>query len=832
MNKREVSFCKQVLVLSRRIGYRTLKHQANRLLFLCIAWCVCVAASLNLFSNSVHSALQQDISRFLGAPLVISSNTQIPNHLIERKNIQLVNTHTLTTGAIAEKQYQSVSVKGVSAKYPLNGKLIVDFGKGERAARGEQLKPGHAWLDEQAFNMLNINLGDSIQIGKQTLAVTGKISFEPDRLTQWQHTLPRVMVSLDTLQQSGTLDDHQGVDYRTLISGNTSDLNQLEAQLSSLIPHNYHVLKPEAGHHPFARLSLRAKRMLNLVVLFMLLICGSAAAILADYSVLHAAVPSAVLRCIGLHRHAMSAALCLQLLVLASAASLAGCFLAWLLQPFLYPLMEPHLYLEPRQLRFREFFAPISIGPVMVVAFVLPRLHKLGSVPVAGILRNPDTPKSSSKKTPYLSVICAAAVACGMLWVNTDNASLTAMLVAAVSLLILLAICFGWGLSKLSSQAHHVLRGPAKIAVRAIGRSPKRHITPLVSIGITVMALLLTATLRGSFIDTLQVQRLEADGNYIFSGLLPQEKPAFSQTLNRHNAELKGLYPTVSARLVTINGEAIDKALSKQSETREEIRSNVRLSWAEEKPNNNTLIAGQWPAIGSGEVSVEEEVMSDLGLQLGDDLGFQIGSKLLTARITSKRKYNGSASSMMFWFMFAPDTLVEYDYRYMGGFLLRHNGIQTLEALATDFPQLRITNLEHQMSKVRTIMLAITRLMNTILGLLLCGALMLVIASSFTGASQHKKLLLLLRTFGTSHKQCYLIGIIQQLSLAVVSCLVGILGAQAIAGLMFKQLFQLPYIPSWGLILALSGAVSALFVTLSCFTVFQHLKQPTHASLR
>jgi len=676
----------QALILALRLGRRSLGQSSNRLLVTCIILCTCIATSLNLFSKSMQSALEHDITTFLGAPMVIRSNKSILQTTAittELSSIPELNrperTQTLTTGAIANEVYQSVSLKGVSRGYPLNGDLIIKLNNREFNTSGKSLKESEAWLDRRALENLALKIGDHFQIGDTLLTVAGEVIFEPDRLTQLQHTLPRIIVSEETLSKTGVLVENDRVEHRILFSGSESALVELETLLPKLTDQRYDILKPKTGHHPFARVSLRAERILNLVLALVLLMCGGAAAMLSDYSMRYYALPTAVLRCLGLRRRTVTLAFCLQLLLLTVTASAMGCLFAWLLHPALLSLMKPHMQLLNAKISFTDLGAPISVGLAMVGAFVVPSLQRLTSNSISCVLHG----EIKSDMRIYLHTLFASLLVVTILWLNSDNPKLTAMLVAAVGMLILLSVVFGWGLGILSAQVHHFLQGPLKIAVRAIGRSPHCHITPLVSVAVTLMALLMATTLRGSFLETLQIQRLEADGNYIFTGLPEYKKSQFIQFLNDKQIELKGIYPTVQANLIEINGLPIDEALDTESDTREQIRSKVRLSWAEKKPENNTLIQGQWPARKSREVSVEQEVMSDLNLKIGDVLGFQIGNKVVRARIASARKYNGQSSSMMFWFMFAPDALENYKHRYMGGLLLKENVVAHLSTLVS-----------------------------------------------------------------------------------------------------------------------------------------------------
>ena len=162
------------------------------------------------------------------------------------------------------------------------------------------------------------------------------------------------------------------------------------------------------------------------------------------------------------------------------------------------------------------------------------------------------------------------------------------------------------------------------------------------------MAVVMTVTLRGSFLDVLQVQTLEVDGNYIYNGLRTARQAEFESALQQNHIDLRGMYPTITARLVSINGVPIDEALTRESDTSEETRSKVRLSWAKTPPANNLMLEGDWPRANSREVSVEAEVMSDLGLSMGDVLGFSVGDQIIEAPISSRREYKGGGSRMMF----------------------------------------------------------------------------------------------------------------------------------------------------------------------------------------
>ena len=817
----------QIAILVKRLGRRTIGQRANRLLSLSIIVCTGVAASLGFFANSVQLALNDDIANYLGAPLVVRADKALSMEIFDFEGLAApVTTASFTTGAINEDRYQSVSLKGVSDGYPLQGELIIRTSAGESSLSAATLATGSVWLDQRAMVALNAELGDQIQIGNASLSVSGEVVHEPDQLTQLQHALPRAMVNLQTLTSTQVGIDNNRGEYRVLVDGSDSALAQLELRLTSSLIQNYEILRPGKGQHPFSRISIRAERMLSVILVLILLMCGGAAATLADHSVRNYAMPATVLRCMGVNRRSVAWALCLQLLMLALVMSLVGCLLGWLIQPLLIRVMQPHMTLLVAEITLANLLGPIGIGMATVVAFVVPKLQQLGSISVTSVLRG----HIEKPKRFYLSTLCASVVVFSMLWFSSDNMQLTMMLVAAVVILIVLSVGFGWTLSKVSAQAHRLFSGPLKVAVRSIGRSPSRHITPLASVAIAMMAILMTVTLRGSFLETLQVQMLEADGNYIFTGLPAQHRSDFKRALASEKAEIKSMHPTVSATLVSINGVAIGDALEKESDTREETRSKVRLSWAEKIPDNNTALRGSWPSVGSNEVSVEYEVMVDLGLELGDELGFDVEGELLSSTISSQREYKGGGSRMMFWFMFAPDALARFEQHSMGGIQIGEQSQKVLSMLNSRFPQVRINDIQRQIAGIRDIMTLLTRLMNTALVLLLGGAVMVIVATSYVNVSSRQTQTSLMRAFGLRRAQCYAMNITEQLVIGIVACLVGILGVQLIAGLMFQNLFALSYELDWGRAFVLTALISMAFAGLGWLFAFRDLRQPVKLS--
>ncbi|GHA00363.1 permease [Arenicella chitinivorans] len=774
--------------LARRLIQKRANARESVLLVMTMALSSFVIASLNLFSLNVQQSLRDDISQFLGAPLVVRSDVPFAKLAFSHPELQSpVITRTFTTGATSAYAYQTVSLKAVSSTYPVQGRFAVQLADNMLKHHAADLEPNSAWLDQRAMQTLNLGLGDTVKLGRAEFVVSGEILAEPDRLTQLQHTLPRIMINLKALANTGVNEQNNRGEYRLLYSGSTSALEQLKTNLRATRP-ELEVLTADSGRHPFARIAARASNLLHLVFAFLVLIAGTTVATLSKHLLNEFSISATVLRAMGVGKSVVISALGLIFSATALLASTLGYLGAFLTQPWLLSLAEPHMTLTASKMQFAQWWPSLLLAVALVIGFVVPGLLALSRVPVTAALQQIKTNLRSS----YLSSVLVGLALTVWLWLSSDNPQLTTLLIGTVMLVVILTMLFGWILTKLTAQWHRVLRGPLKIAIRSLGRSAHRNTAPLVTVAITVLAVLLTTTLRGSFLDTLHLQSLDQDGNYIFTNLPAAMEPEFRQHLAANFMELRQSHPVVRAVLTHINGVEKAAYLSRESETREQARSAVNLSYADALPKNNRLLEGSWPR-SINEVSVESEVMADLDLKLGDTLRFAIGARHLDAKITSRREFQAGGSRMMFWFMFAPQTLRDYPQTRMGGLLATRDTRAGLASLSAAFPTLRLTDLAQHIDRIRATMLVLTRLMNTALGMLLIIATLSIVAAATVNASLRRVPATVMRALGLQRRGVYSMALLEQIMLAATGCLVGVIAVQLCAGLMFQNLFALHY---------------------------------------
>lgn len=151
----------------------------------------------------------------------------------------------------------------------------------------------------------------------------------------------------------------------------------------------------------------------------------------------------------------------------------------------------------------------------------------------------------------------------------------------------------------------------------------------------------------------------------------------------------------------------------------------------------------------------------------------------------------------MFWFMFAPDALEGLPQEYLGGFHLAGDSRATLAALSAEFPDIVVTDLEQHLSRVRDIMVALTRMFNALIALLLLAATMVLVATAVSAVDEKRRTGGLLRAIGATCGQIRRMWLVERAMVGFVSALIGVLGAHLLAELIFRYQFGMPYATDW-----------------------------------
>jgi len=200
---------------------------------------------------------------------------------------------------------------------------------------------------------------------------------------------------------------------------------------------------------------------------------------------------------------------------------------------------------------------------------------------------------------------------------------------------------------------------------------------------------------------------LPADApNQFMINIQPQEVQEMQRYLAAQNMEVPEFVPLVRARMTTINGEDVNKISFEDPEGERWSRRESNLSFGDKMQAGNELVEGQWwqPGTKEFEVSVEVDFGQELGIKLGDELGFDIAGEQVSARVTSFRRVEWDTFKPNFFMVFSSATLAGFPASYITALYAKPEDERKLIELMRQLPSVTVIDLEASLAQVRDVM--------------------------------------------------------------------------------------------------------------------------------
>ncbi|WP_201768350.1 ABC transporter permease [Stutzerimonas azotifigens] len=802
----------RLFLLACRQLWRDARAGELHVLFLALLVAVAASTAIGYFSGRLSDAMQLRATEFLAADLVLQGTAPAePGQLEAGRSAGLEHASVVEFSSViaTDQDMQLSSVKAVDDTYPLRGELrSADQPYGAETPGGRP-GPGEAWAEARLFAALGLQVGDSIEVGRQPLRLTRVLTYEPDRVGDFYSLTPRVVINLADLPATGVIQPGSRVQYRELWRGTPESLASYRSAVEPDLQAHQRLETAKDGNRQIGGALARAERYLNLASLAAILLAGVAVALSATRFATRRLDASALLRCLGLSRHETLALYALQLGLLGLAASLAGVVLGWLAQHALFFLLKDLLAQEIPAGSAWPALAGIATGLVALAGFALPPLAALGRVPPLRVLRRDLLPVPASSWFVYGAALLALGL---IMWRLSLDLKITAALlggglVATLVLggLLLLALR---GLRRaLAGASLHWRLGTGQLLRHPLGAAGQS-----LAFGLILLAMALIALLRSELLDAWQEQLPDNAPNHFVLNVLPDERDAFAARVGQLATHAAPLYPVVPGRLVAINGEPVRQLVSKDSRGDRATRRDLSLTWSADLPNDNQLLAGRWwsdqPAGELPGVSVESELAESLALQLGDRLTFSVGGIDRETRVTSLREVNWDSFQPNFYMIFEPGTLQDIPATYMTSFYVPPGHERELIELARAFPSVTLLQVDALLAQLRGIIGQVSVAVEFVLLFVLAAGIAVLFAGLQATLDERIRQGALLRALGAGRSLLVRARRTEFALLGASSGVLAALGCELVSLLLYRFAFDLDWQPHpWLLVLPLVGAL-------------------------
>lgn len=791
----------RLVPLALRLLLRDWKAGELRVLALALVVAVAASAAIGFFTERLGRGMLNQSAEFLGADLaVVGPRPAQPDWLNQAGELGLAVSETLEFASVVvhDNGIQLSSVRAVDGQFPLRGGLRTApaIYQPDQATAGVPA-PGEAWAAPRLLQQLGIGVGDSVTVGNLPLRITRVLSFEPGQVGDLFGMSPRLLINLADVPATGVVQPGSRLSYQYFVAGPTAALDSYRAKIKNRLGPSFRLVGVHEGRRAVGTALERAERFLGLAVMAAIVLSGVAIAMAARrYSERHFDM-SAMLRCLGASQADLLVLYLLQLLVLGLVASLVGGLLGWAAQWGLLALLADVLPIAPATGSAWPLLAGLATGVLVLTGFALPPVLRLREVPPLRVLRRDLAPLPSQAWLVYGLALLTILL---LIWRYTGSLELTAAAVAGATAGVLVLALLALALLALGQGLHGRAGVSWRFGLGRLWRRRRASIGQVLAFGLTLMAMSVIALVRTDLMQTWQDQ-LPADApNHFAINILPEQVPALDRFLDDHDVRRSQIYPMVRGRLVSINGEPVRQAVSKEAQNDNALNRELNLTWTDRLQDDNRLLAGGWwtPADhGQPRVSVEQKLARRLGIELGDDLGFSIGDRQLSATVTSLRSVQWDSFRPNFFMVFPPGLLDDLPATYMTSFHLDPEAKPLLVDLVREFPSVTVLELDLLITQVERIFTQVTLAVEYVLLFVLLAGFAVLYAALQTSLDERLYEGALLRALGAGTRQLRSAQLAEFAALGLLAGLVAAAGTESLAWVLYDRVLQFDYHFKW-----------------------------------
>jgi putative ABC transport system permease protein len=790
--------------------------RAGELTVLLSALLIAVTAMTGVafLTDRVGQAVEMRAAESLAADLRLHSAQAIsPEYetLAADNGLATARITSMPSVVFAGESSNLAAVRAVTEGYPLRGQLkTADRLLGEAAVTNAIPGPGEAWASTRLMARLGVETGTVIEVGAAQLRLTRVLDFRPDEGWSFVDLAPTLLINEADLARTSLVQPGSRVSYRLLLAGPRNAIDDFKPVLEERLAEGESI-RDIKDSNPQIRSSMdRAGRFLNLASLVSVLLAAVAVAMAARrYSRRHRD-RIALMKCMGASQRLIFRSSLVQLLVLALAASLLGALLGYVAQLGLAWLMRDLVGQSLPQPGLQPAFLGLVTALSILAGFALPDLAQMGKTPPLRVLRQDISPPPLRYGVGWLAGV--AAVLALLLWIMQDARLVLTIFTGAVVTFLVLGLA-GWLLVRLLGG----FRGAAGVAWRYglanIARRGRESVVQVVAFGLGLMVLLLLSTVRTDLMETWRQSLPENAPNQFLINIQPQEVEPMSAFLAQRGIEAPTFVPLVRARMTTINGESVTQMTFEDPQGERWARRDSNLSWTAELQQDNRIVAGRFwePDTQTAEVSVEQDFGRELGLSLGDELGFNIAGETVSAKVTSFRTVEWDTFSPNFFMVFSPGVLDAYPATFITSMYVDEADRETILDLMHAFPSVTAIDLDAVLGQVRDVMDKAALAVQAVFVFTLLAGLTVLWAAVQATRDERRYESAMLRTFGASRRRVLGGVAIEFMAIGLLAGLLAAAGATLGGYLLAENLFDLEYRFS-GLLWLAGPVIGILFV--------------------
>ena len=813
------------------------------MLVIAVVLAVAALTAVGFFADRLQNGLNRDARALIGGDAVVASDNRPSDAFATRAaELGLRSVQTLgfpTMGRAPDDlggAARLVALKVVAPGYPLRGALRVASAPGAPDAPTQDIPaPGTAWVDQALLVALDLQVGQNLLLGDAALRIDRILVVEPDRGAGFMSFAPRVMIHDADLPATGLLQPASRVTWRLAVAGEDAAVRRwsdwAQAQIDQPEVRGMRLESLEGGRPEMQQTLERAEKFLNLVALLAALLSAVAVAIAARGFAQRHLDDCAMLRVLGLSQGVMARAYAFEFLVVGLVASALGVAIGYGVHHAFVVLLSGLVESALPPPSVWPVLLGLGMGLTLMVAFGLPPVLQLARVPPLRVIR-----RDVGQLKPATLAVLGLGIAgfAGLLLVASRDLVLGGIAVGGFAAAVAVFALVSWLSVRLLRVSVNETTAPRALvlATRQFSARPVFAVVQISALAVGLLALVLLVLLRTDLIASWRnATPPDAPDRFVIN-IQPEQGDAFRQTLAQAGVERYDWFPMIRGRLVTVNGQAVQPEQYATDRAQRLVEREFNLSHTAEKPAHNTVSAGRWTDDEADGLSVEDGLAEELGLQLGDRLGFDISGQIVERRITSLRKVDWGSMRVNFFVIFPVSSLPEVPVTYISAFRAPAGDLRFDNALVRQYPNITNVDMSQTIGQVQRVLGQVIRAVEFLFGFALAAGLVVLLATITATRGEREREFAVLRAVGAGS---VLLRRVQRIELLGVGLLAGFLAsvvAVVVGWALAKYAFQFSWQPP--LLVPLAGSLAGGLLALGAgwWTLRGILRTPVVDTLR
>ncbi|WP_244849096.1 ABC transporter permease [Caballeronia sp. SL2Y3] len=779
--------------------------RAGELTMLLLALVLAVAAlsSVGFLADRMRQGLARDARQMIAADFVVRADHPVdPMFAQEARALGLETAGTTIFPSMVSSAGQTplsrlAAIKGVTPGYPLRGALRIAPGPDAPDSPAQGIPaPGTVWVDPALLDALKTKVGGAVKVGTRTFTVAAVIMREMDRGFSFVNFSPRLMMRADEIAATGLIGYGSRVTYRLLVAGPDAQVERF-AQFARGKTDGGKLrgvaLESLSDGQPQVRQTIdRASHFLTLVSLLTALLAAVAIAMAAHRFARRHLDGCAAMRCLGISQRTLRALFVNEFLAIGVIGSVAGIVLGFIGHLVLLRALGSLVDVELPQASVWPALQGIAMGLVLLLGFALPPLLPLTRVPPVHVIRRELGDASRIAYAAYgvgvllfaaLLVIAAGELKLGVIVAGGFAAGLLLFGVIARAAL--------WAAARFVRRERSRAGVGWRYALASLERRSGGSALQITALGIGLMCLLLIGMTRNDLIKGWRDATPPDAPNEFLIDIQPDQRDGVLAYLHGHGQPDAVLSPMVRARLVAINGKAVNPDSYDKPDAKRLVDREFNLSYTTALPDDNRVTQGAWyGASGKPQVSMEEGIAKTIRVKMGDMLRFDVAGLPVEAPVTSLRKVDWNSFKVNFFVLMPPEALADLPATFITSFHLPANDQRMIDGLIAAYPNVTAIDTAPILAQIqRTLAQVIGAVQFLFIFTLAAGVLVLYAALAGTRDERMRESALL-RALGASHRQVRSVQVAEFVAVGALSGFMAALGAQGIGYVLASRVFE------------------------------------------